>query len=129
MLGRGGVVEVVFVGNVSISRTLQVVRLSMNYGYRRQLGSVIEDESEEKEEKMDAVREDIEEIPHFWNIHFADIDGEEVAEAGFLWSLKESVMRNITFSDVSIQSKFGFQCFRIEGSSENVVPSMEDCLM
>lgn len=113
--------EDIYVRNVTMSRTLQAIRLSMNYGYRRGLA---EDGSD------GPIGDDVnpEEIPHFRDIHFRDIRGDDIAEAGFLWGLKESVIRNVTFANVSINSKLGFQCFQITGSANNVSPSMDACL-
>lgn len=150
MEGRGGTVEDIFMSNIRMSKTLQAIRLSMNYGYRRGrsleesvnnmssednsrvvTSSVEKDTHDHSRGNGEAVKDgaDNDGTPHFKNIHISDLVGEDVAEAGFLWGLDDSVIRNVTFSNVTIDSKFGFQCFHVTGTYESVSPSMERCFM
>ena len=45
-----------------------------------------------------------EEIPHFRNLRFKNITGNAL-EAGYIIGLKESVIRNLTLTDIDLDTK------------------------
>ena len=135
MEGRGGVVENVEFSGIVISHTLQAIRLSMNYMYRRRLNAQKEEINMEnvgeaktslsmKDEDND---DDMSEIPTFRNIRLKDIVGTECAEAGFFYGLENSIIEDVRLINVNISSKFGFNCRYVEGKGVNVNPSIHHC--
>lgn len=137
--GRGGVVEDIHFENVFVRHTLQAIRLSMNYGYRRKRRLLLQNllssndrEEEDKEHESGGVEgggaeDDDEGIPHFRNIYVSNLVGEDVAEAGFLYGLNTSTIENIVFRNVSISSKLGFNCRYVNGVGLDVSPSVTKC--
>ena len=131
MEGRGGIVQDVDVRNVTMSRVLQGIRLSMNYMYRRRErnlrgggGGVGDGDSDGD---GDGAAAEDESIPHFFNISFRDVRGEAL-EAGFFLGLKESVIREIKLEDVFLESKLGWNCAFASGTANNVHPNIGKCL-
>jgi len=113
MMGRGGVVEDVHFRNIYINRTQQAIRLTMNYKYRRNLASSMEDGDEE--------------IPHFRNIFVSNVIGENVSEAGVFTGLNTSTIENVHLSNINISSQLGFKCEFVTGTARDVTPSAEHC--
>jgi len=126
MEGRGGVVEDIHFSDVYLNRTLQAIKIVMNYGYRRQLG-------EEKSDSTSGVDAGLglgsgdDYFPVFRNIHVRNVVGELCAQAGMIVGLPESHMDNITLTNVTIGSKLGFHCDQVSGSYTDVSPSMRRC--
>lgn len=85
MEGRGGVVEDVHVQNITMSKVLQGLRLSMNYMYRRNLRVGGSEESWKRDDEG---------TPQFSNITFKDVRGTAL-EAGFFVGLKQSFLRDV----------------------------------
>jgi hypothetical protein len=67
-----------------------------------------------------------EEIPHFRNLRFKNITGNAL-EAGYIIGLKESVIRNLTLTDIDLDTKVGWTCFSVTGMSERVEPDIGRC--
>ena len=109
MEGRGGVVEDVKVEDVVMNTVLQGLRLSMNYMYRRGRRGLRGEANSS--------------TPHFRNIAFKNITGTNVLEAGFIVGLKQSVIRNVSLTNVSLESKLGWTCFSTTGTFANVEPA------
>ena len=123
MEGRGGVVENIEFNDIMISHTLQAIRLSMNYMYRRKLLTQEADETDDENNDND----DLSETPIFRDIRLRNIVGHECAEAGFFYGLKNSIIQDVSLINVNISSKFGFNCRYVEGKGINVNPSIHGC--
>jgi len=88
--GRGGVVEEIRVSNIIMKNIgEQAIVLDMQYA-KTNLEPV-------------SVR-----TPKFRNIHFSNITGREINQAGYLNGLEEMPIENITFNDINIDAKTGF---------------------
>ena len=109
MEGRGGIVEDISYDNIFARKTLQAIKFVMHYRYRRRLST--EDDT----------------IPRFRNIHVSNFYGEQIANAGVLTGLEESIMENVTLKNIELHGALGFYCNLTTGSYENVIPSMENC--
>lgn len=127
MEGRGGVVEDVHFRDIQLNRTLQAIKIVMNYGYRRKL----EEEKSDFTSSSSGVRagsgsgDDY--FPVFRDIHVQNVVGELCAQAGMIVGLPESHMDNITLTNVTIGSKLGFYCDHVSGSYTDVSPSLRRC--
>ncbi|WP_443939431.1 glycoside hydrolase family 28 protein [Pedobacter sp. MW01-1-1] len=94
MRGRGGVVEEIRVSNVVMKNIKQqAIVLDMQYA-KTELEKVSE------------------RTPKFRNIHFSNITGE-VNESAYLNGLEEMPIENITFSDINLAAKTGFNISRV----------------
>jgi polygalacturonase len=109
MEGRGGVVQDISFKRIHIQRTLQAIRLSMNYVYRRRLSS------------------DNDTTPHYRNIKIEDVTGSSCAQAGYIIGLDNSVIENLQMSRVNISSKLGWFCKNVEGRGMDVSPPLGRC--
>lgn len=88
--GRGGVVEEIRVDNIVMKNIRdQAIVLDLQYAK-----TTVEPVSER--------------TPRFRNIHFSNITGSGVNEAAFLNGLEEMPIENITFNDINIEAKTGF---------------------
>ena len=118
MEGRGNVVEDIHFRNIRANRTLQAIRFSMNYMYRRELSG---SNTTEYENLTD------EETPHFRNFYVDNYDGVNIAEAGFITGLEGSIIQNVTISNVKFDSEFSFFCKYADVKFVNVFPKPALC--
>ncbi|PWS28793.1 polygalacturonase [Pedobacter yonginense] len=87
--GRGGIVEEIRVDNIVMKNIgLQAIVLDMQY-------------AKTNVEKVS------ERTPKFRNIHFSNITGQ-VNQAGYLNGLEEMPIENITFTNINMEAKTGF---------------------
>ncbi|QPH40248.1 glycoside hydrolase family 28 protein [Pedobacter endophyticus] len=87
--GRGGVVEEIRVSNIIMKNIgLQAIVLDMQYAKTE-----VEPVSER--------------TPKFRNIHLSNITGQ-VNQAGYINGLEEMPVENITFNDINLEAKTGF---------------------
>ena len=123
--GRGGFVEDISYRNIYLNRTLQAIKFVMHYSYRRKLGEVGKAHSP----KYPFRTPEDETIPTFRNIHVRDVYGEFIAEAGVITGLEESLMKNVSFSNVTLNGALGFYCQYAIGTYDNVSPSLDNCFV
>nr|WP_121271871.1 glycoside hydrolase family 28 protein [Pedobacter schmidteae] len=88
--GRGGVVEEIRVDNIIMKNIKeQAIVLDLQYA----------------KTKMEPVSE---RTPRFRNIHFSNITGKQINQAAYLNGLEEMPIEDITFNDINIDAKTGF---------------------
>jgi len=54
-----------------------------------------------------------ERTPRFRNIHISNVTANEVKQAGFLLGLDEMSIENVTFNNINIDAKKGFECINV----------------
>jgi len=97
--GRGGIVEEIRVDNI-VMKNIPDQAIVMDMQYAKTNPEPVSERT-----------------PRFRNIHFSNITGSEVNQACFINGLEEMPIENITFNDINIDSKTGFdirQAERIE---------------
>jgi polygalacturonase len=88
--GRGGVVEEIRVDNI-IMKNIKQQAIVLDLQYAK---TSVEPVSER--------------TPRFRNIHFSNITASQVNQAAFLNGLEEMPIENITFNDINMEAKTGF---------------------
>lgn len=88
--GRGGVVEEIRVDNV-VMKNIQLQAIVLDLQYAK---TEIEPVSER--------------TPQFRNIHISNVTGSDINEACFINGLAEMPVENITFNNINIDAKTGF---------------------
>lgn len=88
--GRGGVVEEIRVSNV-VMKNIKKEAITLNLFY-----------SDVPAEALS------ERTPIFRNIHFSNITGSDVNAACTIWGIEEAPISNITFTDINMDAKTGF---------------------
>lgn len=88
--GRGGVVEEIRVDNIIMKNIKeQAIVLDLQYA----------------KTKIEPVSE---RTPRFRNIHFSNITGKQINQAAYLNGLEEMPIEDITFNDINMDAKTGF---------------------
>lgn len=88
--GRGGIVEEIRVSNV-VMKNIKKEAITLNLFY-----------SDVPSEPLS------ERTPIFRNIHFSNITGSDVNAACTIWGIEEAPISNVTFTDINMDAKTGF---------------------
>lgn len=94
MRGRGGIVEEIRVDNI-VMKDIRLEAIKLNMKYKKS-----------EEEPIS------ERTPQFRNIHFSNITATEVNRAVALIGLEERWIDNVTFNDINMSAKTGFEIER-----------------
>ncbi len=88
--GRGGIVEEIRVSNV-VMKNINKEAITLNLFYSNVPAEPLSERT-----------------PIFRNIHFSNITGSDVNAACTIWGIEEAPISNITFTDINIDAKTGF---------------------
>lgn len=88
--GRGGIVEEIRVSNV-VMKNIKKEAITLNLFYSNVPAEPLSERT-----------------PIFRNIHFSNLTGSDVNAACTIWGIDEAPISNITFSDINIDAKTGF---------------------
>jgi DNA sulfur modification protein DndE len=117
--GRGGIVEKIYVSDISmINIPTDVIGFDMYYGGTSPVPEADEkvaDIPKESDEKIPAVSEA---TPQFRDFYIKNISCNGADRAIFLRGLPEMSIKNINFENISIKANYGFTC--IEGEQVNM---------